>query len=93
MLHSTLDFRLHTWSSIFVILKFKHTYVCAREWLQEMATSSTKLNLVVKKNTKSVVWQYFGLEIDEKNILKQEMEDQLVCRCTNVNNIEILRWL
>ena len=45
-----------------------------------MATSLTKLNLVAKKNAKSVVWQYFDLETDEKNILKQELEDQPVCR-------------
>ena len=41
-----------------------------------MATSPSMLNLV----TKSVVWQYFGLEADEKNIPKQELEDQPVCR-------------
>ena len=46
------------------------TNVCACEWLQEMTTSPTKLNLVVKKNAKSVAWEYFGLEADEKNILK-----------------------
>ena len=45
-----------------------------------MATSLTKLNLVAKKNAKSVVWQYFILEADEKNISKQEVEDQPVCR-------------
>jgi len=33
-----------------------------------------------KKNAKSVFWQYFGLEADEKNIPKQELEDQPVCR-------------
>ena len=27
----------------------------------------------------SVIWQYFGLEADEKNIPKQELEDQPVC--------------
>ena len=41
-----------------------------KKWLQEMATSPTKFNLVVKKNAKSVAWEYFGLEADEKNILK-----------------------
>ena len=45
-----------------------------------MATSPSTLNLVAKKNAKSVVWQYFGLEADEKNIPKQELEDQPVCR-------------
>ena len=50
------------------------------EWLQEMATSLSKLNLVTKRNAKSVVWQYFILEADEKNIPKQEVEDQPVCR-------------
>ena len=45
-----------------------------------MATSLSTLNLVVNKNVKSVVWQYFGLEADEKSIPKQELEDQPVCR-------------
>ena len=40
----------------------------------------SKLNLVAKKNAKSVVRQYFGLDADEKNIPKQHLEDQPVCR-------------
>ena len=45
-----------------------------------MATSPSTLNLVTKKNAKSVVWQYFGLEADKKNIQNQKLEDQPVCR-------------
>ena len=62
------------------VLDGRGTNARVHEWLQGMATSPTKLNLVAKKNAKSVVWQYFDLETDEKNILKQELEDQPVCR-------------
>ena len=82
-----------------VYVNGRSTNARVREWLQDMATSLSTLNSVAKKNSKSVVWQYFGLEADEKNIPKQEVEDQPVCRkcCMseawqhfkNVNNIEI----
>ena len=52
------------------VLDGRGTNAHVREWLQEMATSLSKLNLVMKKNVKSVVRQYFGQQADEKNIPK-----------------------
>ena len=42
--------------------------------------STVRLNLVTKKNTKSVVWNYFGIKADENGVQIPGEESRPICR-------------
>ena len=48
--------------------------------LVKMADGSNEIVLVKKKNAKSIVWDYFGLEAEEDGTVSKQNESRPVCR-------------
>ena len=53
-------------------MTFKPTTCCTKKMAEQ--------NLLKMKGSKSVVWNYFGLQANENGVVLQEVEDEPMCR-------------